>query len=265
MDEEKEFPPEGEKIKGGREEAESGAVNKPPATSSEPAFTPASSQEPPEATPAKGSPPQITPSSQETTISATSAGTGAPGFAEQTSPIGQPTYQEPAAQPGSPQATFAPPATTPPTAPAPKKKSKKWWILGGCAGCGCLVLIALLAFLFIGGGAALFSGLQAPVKVVDEYLQAATTGDFAKAYTYLSQDLQKEVDLSGFSEFVKTHPENYEGIDKATTSSVNINNNQADIRGKVIYKDGSSAPLEATLVKEGSFWKIRSITVKAKE
>ncbi len=103
------------------------------------------------------------------------------------------------------------------------------------------------------------------MKVVEEYLQAATSGDFAKAYTYLSQELQKEVDLSGFTEFVQTHPENYQGIDKINTSSVKINNNQASLEGKVIYKDGSSAPLEAALVKEGNLWKIRIITVKARE
>lgn len=286
MDEGKDFPSEEEKTKEGEQETEPEAVSESPTTPPEPSFPSAPSQEPSLATPPPATS-QGPPSSQEPATPAPES----PESIEQTQPAQtqhqepteptvapvtqtpseaaliaeKPTYQEPAAQPTPPQTTFIPPTTTPPPAAAPKKKSKKWWILGGCAGCGCLILIALIAFFFIGGGFYLFSGLQAPAKAVDEHLQSVTKGDFAKAYTYLSQELQKEMDLTGFTEFVKTHPENYEGIEKFSTTSVNINNDQASIKGKVTYKDGSTAPVEATLVKEGNLWKIQSIWVKPKD
>lgn len=262
-------------MKGEEEESRWEAVSEPPVTSPSPTIpsqTPSSFQEPsnpttssaPEPPASTGQTPPVKPEHQAQPQPPL---TQEPQTSSEPTPpaTGKPAYQEPAVQPSSSQATFTPLATTPPPAPGAKKKSKKWWILGGCAGCGCLALVVLLALFLISGGVALFGTLQAPVKAVEEYLQAATTGDFARAYTYLSQDLQKEVDLSSFTRFIQTHAESYGGIDKVKATSVNINNNQATVEGKVIYKDGSRAPLEAALVKEAELWKISTITVKAKE
>ncbi len=184
-------------------------------------------------------------------------------FSQETTP--PPIESLPAESPatGIPE---APPASSlSPASTAPGKKSRKWWILGGCGGCGCLVLIALLTFFLLGGGLSLFGSLHAPVKAVEEHLLAVTNGDFSRAYTYLSQELQKEIDLTSYTDFVKSHPENYEGIEKINASSVNIKGNEAQAEGKVIYKDGLTASFEATLIKEGNFWKIKSLWVKPKD
>ena len=169
-----------------------------------------------------------------------------------------PTPPTPPASPASP----TPPA--PPTPPSEKKSSLWKWILGGCAGCGCLIAIGLI-ITFILGGTFIFQFTAEPKRAVIEHMEAIKKGDYAKAYIYLSSDLQEELSLTDFTNYIESHPNNYRGIREVKINSVNVNNNQAQVRGKVIYKDGEEAELKAFLIKEGSLWKISSITVSIRK
>ncbi len=168
--------------------------------------------------------------------------------------------------PTSPGATPpTPPQPSTPVAPTEAKKGNKWkWIVGGCLGCGCLIAIivgVLLAF----GGLKLFQAVNAPAKVVEEHLMAVTEHDYAKAYTYLSQDLQSELDLETFSGFIKERPQFYENIKEFKMENVNIKDDRADVEGTVIYETGEKAPVVASLVKKDTLWRIEEIEVKPKE
>ncbi len=143
-----------------------------------------------------------------------------------------------------------------------QRSSRKKWILGGCLGCGCLVIIILLFTLFLWGGVALFKMGSAPWKAVSGYIEAIKARDYAQAYIYLSDDLQKEMSLSDFISFIQTHPDEYEGIEKAKLKSLNISDNRAQIEGVIIYSSGKEASFEASLVKEDNVWRISGITIR---
>lgn len=158
-----------------------------------------------------------------------------------------------------------PPQSAPSVTPREGEKSNKWkWIVGGCIGCGCLIAIivgALLAF----GGLKLFQVVGAPAKAVEEHLLAVSQRDYAKAYSYLSQGLQSELDLKTFSDFIKERPQYYENIEKFKLTNVSIENNRANVEGKVVYESGEEAEVIVSLVKEGTLWRIEEIEVKPKE
>ncbi len=140
--------------------------------------------------------------------------------------------------------------------------SGKKWILGGCLGCGCLIIIVLLFTLFLWGGVALFKMGSAPWKAVSGYLEALKARDYAQAYIYLSNDLQKEMSLSDFISFIQTHSDEYEGIEKAKLKSLNISDNKALIEGVIIYLSDKRASFEASLIREDNVWRISGITIR---
>lgn len=161
-----------------------------------------------------------------------------------------------------------PPATPPPVFTSNsngRQKSTRWkWIAGGCLGCGCLIAIivgVLLAF----GGLKLFQAVGAPAKVVEEHLVAIQEHDYAKAYSYLSQGLQSELDLNTFSQFIKERPQFYENIKEFKLGNVSIENNRANVKGKVFYTGGEKANVVASLVKEDTLWRIEKIEVEPKK
>lgn len=145
-----------------------------------------------------------------------------------------------------------------------QKKSSLWnWILGGCLGCGCLFILLAITLFFI-GGATFFKAGAGPWKAVSDYIEALKAKDYAQAYIYLSEEVQREITLLNFTSLIETRPGIYEGIEKARLNSVSVNNDRAKVEGVVIYVSGERAPLTADLVKEGNVWRILKITIHEK-
>lgn len=157
---------------------------------------------------------------------------------------------------------LSPVETSRPQAANQRKSSRKKWILGGCLSCGCLITIVFLLALLVWGGVALFKGGAAPWKAVSSYLEAVKARDYAQAYIYLSNDLQKEMNLSEFISFIQTHPHEYEGIEKARLESLDISDNRAHVEGVIVYSNGKKASFEASLIKEDNVWRISGITIR---
>jgi hypothetical protein len=157
----------------------------------------------------------------------------------------------------------SPPETASVQVAPEQESSRKKWILGGCLGFGCLIVIFLFVIaLFLFGGVALFKAGSAPWKAVNGYLEAVKARDYAQAYIYLSDDLQKEMSLSDFISFIRTHPDEYEGIERAKLKSLNISDNRALIEGVIIYSSSKETTFEASLIKEDNVWRISGITIR---
>jgi hypothetical protein len=120
------------------------------------------------------------------------------------------------------------------------------------AGCGCLLIIGVIAVLLAGK---FFNVMRGPTKVVKHHLEAINHGNYLLAYGQFTQKFQKNHsneefrrDLQGFSSILP-----YKEVDLKQTR---IQNDRAFVDGTLVGKDGAIVPIHYELVKENDQWHI---------
>lgn len=143
------------------------------------------------------------------------------------------------------------PAYNPPPPPPPVQKDRT--LLNVLlAGCGCLLVIGIIAGLLFGR---FFSFTSQPKKVIQNQIDAINEGNLRLAYSYFSAGYQQNQLLSGFQdklrEFAPMIP-----IKEVNLSSVKIRNNRASIYGTLSGNNGIIFPVHYELIREKEDWKI---------
>jgi len=139
----------------------------------------------------------------------------------------------------------------PPMQTAPKKKGKAWlWIL--------IIVIALIiggvvAALF--GLTSLFSGPTEPAK---QFITDLSTGKTQEAYQDTANIFKEATTEAQFDEFLDAFGL-IQDVHEVNLTSVSIENDVATVSGSVTTNDGTVAPVEVILVKEGGDWKVASL------
>lgn len=175
----------------------------------------------------------------------------------ETGPTPPPAQEPPVPEPAAAEYVPPPPPAAPAEAP-PKKSNRKWWFIG----CGCLLLLCILASVgaaFLGfGGMKLFQSITAPVGPIKAQLAAVDSGDLSKAYNdYTSKGFRDATSFDQFKQIVDANPQ----IFKSKSSSFNnvkIENGQAVVKGTITGQDGTVTNMQYKLVLENGQWKIQS-------
>lgn len=137
----------------------------------------------------------------------------------------------------------------PPEAPVKKDRTLLNVLL---AGCGCLVVIGIVAGLFFGR---FFSFANQPKKTIQNQIDAINEDNYRLAYSYFSTGYQRSVSLPAFREklreFVPFLP-----IKEVNLNSVNIRNNRASIEGTLGGSNGVIFPIHYELIREKEEWRV---------
>lgn len=157
---------------------------------------------------------------------------------------------------GAGVASPVPPMGPGPGAAPPAKKGKGPLFWGGVACCGCLLLAALG-----GGGFAIFMkyATEGPVTAVRDMLKALKAGQHQAAYDSLSSGYRARLDPESFAQFVAAHPGLSDNTD-STFSNRSVNNDRAVLKDATLVGGGQTETATFTLIKDGSTWKIDSIS-----
>ncbi len=126
-----------------------------------------------------------------------------------------------------------------------------WKILGG----GCLGLIMFVG-LIVG---VVFWATGGITDTADEFFAAAKDGDYEKAYSLTSQQLQGQTDQAGLEAYLTES-----GLNEVTDtswSSRSMENNTAELDGTVTTASGGEIEVTMELIKEGEDWRIKFIDV----
>lgn len=133
---------------------------------------------------------------------------------------------------------------------APKRSWLKWLALG----CGVLIVLgacfAALMFFVVKKATA---GPEAAVK---EFLAAAGSGDYAKAYDYFSAPLKEKQPLDQF----RAAAEQQASMFKVKDTTFNTRSVDADgtakLAGTLTLESGTTMPASFNLVKENDQWRL---------
>jgi hypothetical protein len=93
-----------------------------------------------------------------------------------------------------------------------------------------------------------------------DQLDAIRANDYAKAYSYTTNEFQKATSLAQFTAFINAYPALKDNKDSTFTSR-SIENGTGTLSGTVEAKDGSVTPIIYQLIKENGMWKIQNIEV----
>lgn len=124
----------------------------------------------------------------------------------------------------------------------------------------CAVVLIILAIVFV---VIFFANvIGAPADVSNNYVKALNTGAVATAWTYLTEETQRQETRSGFESKVGALKGQ---ITKYNTGSINVNSQAGSpSTAKVVMnlglKDGSKATWDMYLVKENGEWKIQQVS-----
>ena len=132
----------------------------------------------------------------------------------------------------------------------PKKESTLIRVL--LAGCGCLVLIAIVVALFFGK---MWGFTRGPSRTVEQHLKAINSDNFATAYNHFSKSYRRETSYEKF----RSQIENFSSLlpyASVSLNKVNVANNNASVDGTLTGKDGAIFPIHYELVREEGDWKI---------
>lgn len=102
--------------------------------------------------------------------------------------------------------------------------------------------------------------------VLESFLKATSRGDYVSAYEYFSEARKDEISEGRFKTEFSADPA-FAGF--AGLKQIALSEQGMDLRGlrertylgSVIYEDGSTANLAASLVLQGSKWKIDSVEI----
>ena len=126
---------------------------------------------------------------------------------------------------------------------------------------GCLLAVVAFLLLIAALVGVVFYATSGIVDTADEFFEAANEGDYERAYSLTSQQLQRATSEEDLEAFLVTN-----GLDDVTDtswSSRNINNNNGALVGSLTTGSGGEIPAEITLIYEGDEWKIVFIDVGA--
>jgi hypothetical protein len=132
----------------------------------------------------------------------------------------------------------------------PKKESTLLRVL--LAGCGCLILIAIVVALFFGK---MWGFTRGPSRAVEQHLKAINTYNFTGAYNHFSKSYRHETSYEQFRRQI----DNFSTVlpySNISLNKVNVTNNRADVDGTMTGKDGAIIPIHYELVQEEGGWKI---------
>lgn len=151
-----------------------------------------------------------------------------------------------------------PPQVPPALAGKPPKKGlskgAKLAIILGIVTVVLVVVAVVLLVVFV------INVVSGPADAANNYVQALNEGDLSTAWSYLSASTQSDEGRSGFESKVGI----FEGeISKWNTSSIEINNSNAQVVMKLSFKDGSDATWDIYLVKEDGEWKIGQVSPRS--
>jgi hypothetical protein len=122
------------------------------------------------------------------------------------------------------------------------------------AGCGCLVLLAILFGLFADKITQKISG---PNRVVRKQIQAISRTDYQEAYALLTETYRKELSMQQFRQ--KMAPFQFlMPCRNVRINSISIQDSRATIGGTITGRDGSIIPITYELIQEHGRWRIRS-------
>jgi hypothetical protein len=145
-----------------------------------------------------------------------------------------------------------PPPPPPPLPPSAQPQKDRTLLNILMAGCGCLVVIGIIAGLFFGR---VFSFTNQPKKTVQNQIDAINEGNYRLAYSYFSGAYQRTVDISAFRDGLKPFAAMIP-IKEVNLSSVNIRNNRALVEGTLGGANGVIFPIRYELLRENHEWKI---------
>jgi TM2 domain-containing membrane protein YozV/Na+-transporting methylmalonyl-CoA/oxaloacetate decarboxylase gamma subunit len=122
------------------------------------------------------------------------------------------------------------------------------------------VALAFIAMVFLILSMALYatSGITEAAR---DQLSAIRAHDYAKAYSYTSNEFKKATTLEVFEKFVNSYPVLNDNKD-STFSNRQISNGIGIISGSLEAQDGTVMPVTYQLVKENGHWKILNIDIR---
>jgi len=134
--------------------------------------------------------------------------------------------------------------------PAAPKSSKKKWLLWGCG--GAFVALALLVTVVL---VIVNVATAGPEKVVEDFLAAAGSGDYAKAHDAFSEPLKQAQPLAEFTAAAQANAMFFQVRD-TTFNNRSVDLNGATLEGTATLTTGTVVPASFKLVKENGQWKL---------
>ncbi|MCI0443497.1 DUF4864 domain-containing protein [bacterium] len=120
------------------------------------------------------------------------------------------------------------------------------------AGCGCLILIAVLFAFFAGK---LFFRVMDPPRVVKAQIKALNDGNLNDAYGYFSVEYRKKHNLTSFKSDIDAFSDILP-IEQDSLNRVTVENNKASVEGMLTGHNGVVFPVHYILIREKREWKI---------
>lgn len=127
-----------------------------------------------------------------------------------------------------------------------------------------IVLIALLV-----ASCGVIPGAKECNATVDSFMRAAVTKDVDTAYGLFCEGAKQTVTKKDIEDFVLGEYQLFEGYQDVTMKGIDVHysgeGDTAEYNGEAKYADGSTAWIEAELVKEGDEWKLWGIWITPSE
>lgn len=127
---------------------------------------------------------------------------------------------------------------------------------------GSFLVSALLMFVFF--YAVIMYASSGIVKVANSQLEALSSGDIAKAYSYTSKNFQKRIPMDAFKSFVNTFPALIHNKNATFTSRSVAYDNGVSIgrlEGKLESTDGITSLVTYQFTKENGGWKVDKLVI----
>lgn len=127
----------------------------------------------------------------------------------------------------------------------------------GCGGILVLV-VSLVAVTFF----AVSRMTAEPERVVREFLDAASAGDYARAHGLFSAPLKEAQPLDAFIAAAKARPSLFDVADTSFTSR-SIDTAGARLEGTLTLRSGTTVPAKFTVAQENGRWVLLAYTLGA--
>jgi hypothetical protein len=118
------------------------------------------------------------------------------------------------------------------------------------------IVLSIVAIIVL-GITAVFYFTADMVTVADEFLNAVKSKDFAKAYSYASDDFKAATSKDALGDFLSRY--GLTGFKSASWTQRSISGNRGELTGSVSTESGGVVPIKLSLVKGESGWRIYSL------
>ena len=187
-------------------------------------------------------------------------GTPVSAVADAGAPTPPPAGVQPQAPPvaSMPTPPGPPGVAAPPVAPAgPQPRQKKGMAKGAKIAIILAVSAIVLIILAVVLAVVFFANvISAPADVANDYVRALDAGELNTAWNHLSTGTQNKETRKGFEDKVASFKDK---ITRWNTTSININNDVAEIVMKITFIDDTKTNWNMTLIKEDGEWKIKQV------